>query len=281
MIHVVTIHNQHLYARQLDDMFRMRHEFYVKQRGWDDLVSENGRETDEFDNEHAVYLMNLDRYGQILATFRLNPTNTPYLLGDKQPEYLEGDVPRSEEIWDLTRWMVVPHARRKSAGHIADAQKVLLCGVMEFAVSRGATALTCLMDTVFYERMAKVWPVSPLGPARRFEVGNGEAMAVLIEAGPHVLADTRKKTGIYGSVVFEIEGLAALAEDELQKRHDAVEEEKQMTPAELNRVREAADHLVRELQGLTPTNVDASIQAIDTFTRFIRGRVGSRSLEDA
>ena len=62
VIHVVTIHNQHLYARQLDEMFRMRHEFYVKQRGWDGLTSENERETDEFDNEHAVYLMNLDRF---------------------------------------------------------------------------------------------------------------------------------------------------------------------------------------------------------------------------
>ena len=51
MIHVVTIHNQHLYARQLDEMFRMRHEFYVKQRGWESLTSENNRETDEFDNE--------------------------------------------------------------------------------------------------------------------------------------------------------------------------------------------------------------------------------------
>ncbi len=34
MIHVVTVDNQHLYARQLDEMFRMRHEFYIRQRGW-------------------------------------------------------------------------------------------------------------------------------------------------------------------------------------------------------------------------------------------------------
>lgn len=281
MIHVVTIHNQHLYARQLDEMFRMRHEFYVKQRGWTDLTSENGREADEFDNDHAIYLMNLDRFGEILATFRLNPTTTPYLLGDKLPQYLGGEVIRSDEVWDLTRWMVKPHARRKGEGHIADAQKALLCGVMEFAVSRGATGLTCLMDTVFYDRMAKVWPIRSIGPALHFEDGGGEAVAVLIDAGPHVLAETRKKTGIYRSVLFEIEGQANLSETDAQKQKDAVEKEQQMTPAELNQVREAADHMVRELQGLKTTDLEASIQAIDSFTQFIQGRVGSKSLQNA
>ena len=281
MIHVVTIHNQHLYARQLDEMFRMRHEFYVRQRGWSDLNSIDGRETDEFDNEHAVYLMNLDRYGQILATFRLNPTTTPNLLGDRLSHYLDGDAPRSEEVWDLTRWMVAPNARRKAAGQIADAQKVLLCGVMEFAVSRGATALTCLMDTVFYDRMAAVWPVKPLGKAQHFEDGNGEAIAVEIEAGPHVLSATRQKTGIYNSVLFELDTEMPVTEAETEKRADALNKERTMTPNELNRVLEAADHLVRELQGPKARNVEDSIKAIDAFTGFLKASVSDRSMQNA
>ena len=248
MIHVVTIANQHLYARQLDEMFRMRHEFYVRQRGWTNLTSTDGRETDEFDNDHAVYLMNLDRYGSILATFRLNPTTTPYLLGDKLPEYLEGEAPRSEQIWDLTRWMVAPHARRKANDQIADAQKVLLCGVMEFAVSRGATALTCLMDTVFVDRIAKVWPATPLGPELDFEDGKGRAIAVRLEAGPHVLVSTRQKTGIYDSVLFEIGAEPAGSDAEGEKRRVAIKKESPMSQAELDRVRAAAQHLVQELK---------------------------------
>lgn len=51
MIHAVTLANQHLYGRQLDQMFRMRHAFYVKGPGWSDLTSKDGRETDEFDDE--------------------------------------------------------------------------------------------------------------------------------------------------------------------------------------------------------------------------------------
>ena len=281
MIHVVTIHNQHLYAKQLDEMFQMRHDFYIRQRGWSDLVGENGRETDEFDNEHTVYLMNLDRFGKIVATFRLNPTTEPYLLGDKLPQYVNGDPPRSEEIWDLTRWMVAPHARRKAEGQIADAQKVLLCGVMEFAVSRGLTGLTCLMDTVFVERLAKVWPVSMLGDTHRFEDGDGEAVAVMIEAGPHILVSTREKTGVYDPVLFELETQPVASEEEALKRQNAVKRESPMTPAELQHVREAAKRLVQELKEFSTRDVETSIQAIDEFTQSLSGPSGPLEHEDA
>lgn len=281
MIHVVTIANQHLYARQLDEMFRMRHEFYVRQRGWTNLTSTDGRETDEFDNDHAVYLMNLDRYGSILATFRLNPTTTPYLLGDKLPEYLEGEAPRSEQIWDLTRWMVAPHARRKANDQIADAQKVLLCGVMEFAVSRGATALTCLMDTVFVDRIAKVWPATPLGPELDFEDGKGRAIAVRLEAGPHVLVSTRQKTGIYDSVLFEIGAEPAGSDAEGEKRRVAIKKESPMSQAELDRVRAAAQHLVQALKNFRKDDVEGSIALIDQFTDMLGGSPDVREHEDA
>ena len=281
MIHVVTIHNQHLYARQLDEMFRMRHEFYVKQRGWDALTSENERETDEFDNEHAVYLMNLDRFGNLIATFRINPTTTPYLLADKMPDFLDRPAPRSEEIWDLTRWMVAPHARRKSAGEIADAQKVLICGVMEFAVARGITHYTCLMDTVFVQRMARVWPVEFIGAPQRFEDGDGEAVAVLIEAGPHILATSRDKTGIYDAVLFELQTSPPDTPSERSKRNAALEKESPMTETELTRVREAARHLVTELKTQTQPDLEASIQAIDDFTRVLRADGDTARLENA
>ena len=38
MIHVVTLANQHLYGRQLDQMFRMRHAFYIEGHGWSGLI---------------------------------------------------------------------------------------------------------------------------------------------------------------------------------------------------------------------------------------------------
>lgn len=281
MIHVVTIANQHLYARQLDEMFRMRHNFYVRQRGWTNLTSTDGRETDEFDNAHAVYLMNLDRFGHILSTFRINPTTTPYLLGDKLTDYIDGTPPRDEAVWDLTRWMVAPGARRKSSGEIASAQKELICGVMEFAVDRGITHYTCLTDTVFVERLQAVWPVSTLGEPHHFEDGDGDAVAVLIEAGPHVLATSRDKTGIYGSVLFELKPSPPHNPDEKTMREKAIMSEQPLSPANVRRVREAADQLVSRLTGLGGQNVEDTIRLVNDFTQYVSDEGGLKELEDA
>jgi acyl-homoserine lactone synthase len=72
--------NQHLHARRLDQMFRRRHVFYVEGHGWDGLTSRDGKETDKFDDEHAVYLMSIDPFGDVAASVRLNPTTGPTLL---------------------------------------------------------------------------------------------------------------------------------------------------------------------------------------------------------
>jgi outer membrane protein assembly factor BamB len=82
MIHAVSGVNQHLYARQLDLMFRMRHVFHVEGHGWAGLNSKAGRETDEFDDENAVYLMSIDPFGDVAASVRLNPTTgVGFLVG--------------------------------------------------------------------------------------------------------------------------------------------------------------------------------------------------------
>lgn len=278
IIHVVTSRNQHLYARQLDEMFRMRHEFYMLQRGWKNLTSSNGRETDEFDDENAVYLMNLDRFGNILSTFRLNPTTGPYLVADKLPHYLSEPAPRSEEIWDLGRWMVAPHARRQRAGEIADVQKPLIVGLMEFAVDRGITGFTALTDTAFVDRISAVWPTRPMGEPHGFDDAEGEARLIMIEAGPHILAETRNKTGIYKEVMFELKPDLPHTTEEKKLREATMQDQLPLSRLHLDQMNTAADHMLREIEH--QTDVESSIQAIEEFTQFIKG-MRERELEDA
>ncbi|MFC6197920.1 acyl-homoserine-lactone synthase [Ponticaulis profundi] len=281
MIYVVTIDNQHLFARQLDQMFRMRHDYYVRDRGWTNLTASDGKETDEFDNEHAVYLMHLDRFGDIQSTFRLNPTNTPYLLADKLPEYLDGDAPRSEQIWDLTRWMIAPTSRKNGANEISIAQKELICGVMEYAVKYGITHFTTLTDTVFLERIGKMWPMTYLGQPKRYEDGDGEAVAVLIEAGPHVLAQTRDRTGVYTPVLFELEPTPPNDNHERKLREDALSEQPEEPPAHIGLVRAAADQLLESLKTTNADDVSSQIRAVEEFTTLIRHVSKTDVMEDA
>lgn len=256
----------------------MRHEFYVEQRGWTNLTSSDGRETDEFDDENAVYLMNLDRFGKILSTFRLNPTTGPYLVADKLPHYLSEPAPRSEEIWDLGRWMVAPHARRKSAGEIADVQKPLIVGLMEFAVQNGINGFTALTDTAFIERISAVWPTRPMGEPHGFTDAEGEAQLIMIEAGPHILAETRNKTGIYGSVLFELKPEMPKSPEEQKLREKPMRDLEPLNTEQLNQLQTAVEHLVGEIKA--QDSVEASIEAIDEFTRYI-GNLTGREMEDA
>ena len=54
-----------------------------------------------------------------------------------------------------------------------------------------------------------------------------------------------------------------------------------MTETELTRVREAARHLVTELKTQTQPDLEASIQAIDDFTRVLRADGDTARLENA
>jgi len=100
MIHAVTLANQHIYGRQLDQMFRMRHAFSVEGHGWSGLTSKDGRETYEFDDERGVYLMSIDPFGDVAASVRLNPTVGPTLLG-KFADWSDEALPQLESVWDI------------------------------------------------------------------------------------------------------------------------------------------------------------------------------------
>jgi hypothetical protein len=63
MIHAVSAANQHLYARELDQMFRQR-----------ESGSGFASATDELDDDQAVYLMRIDVNGTLLESVRFNPS---------------------------------------------------------------------------------------------------------------------------------------------------------------------------------------------------------------
>jgi len=205
MIHVVTLANQHLYARQLDQMFRMRHAFYIEGHGWSGLTSRDGRETDEFDDEHAVYLMSVDPFGAVAASVRLNPTNGPTLL-KKFADWSDEALPELDCVWDISRWIAAPqHRRANNPRWPSNHQRELMIGILEFCLSRGLTHLTMLAESRLAERIAAYgWPLRYLGAPREYEGGKGIAVAAEITVGQHVLAHTRAKTGVTSSVLFEI-----------------------------------------------------------------------------
>ena len=205
MIHAVTIDNQNLYARQLDQMFRMRHAYYIEGHGWGGLTSRDGRETDEFDDDGVVYLISVDPFGDVAASVRLNPTLGPTLL-KKFADWSDEALPELECVWDISRWIAAPHHRRSTnPSWRTNHQRELMVGILEFGLSRGLTHLTMLAEHRLAERIASYgWPLRYLGAPREYEGGKGTAVAAEIEVGLHVLNLTRSKTGVTRPMLIEV-----------------------------------------------------------------------------
>lgn len=279
MIHAVSAVNQHLYARQLDRMFRMRHAFYVEGHGWSGLTSKDGQEVDEFDDENAVYLMSIDPFGDVAAAVRLNPTTAPTLLG-KFPDHSDEDLPKLDSVWDISRWIAAPeHRRANNPRWPNNHQRELMIGILEFCQSRGLTHLTMLAELRLAERILSYgWPLRYLGMPRAYEGGKGVAVAAEVEVGQHVLTLTRAKTGILGTTLVEIDpGKLPPLSAERPKPSETFRD----IAADIGiaRVRSLVVALVNDLAGGAPEDRPRAIEMLGAFSRLVEA--AGVSLDDA
>jgi acyl homoserine lactone synthase len=96
-----------LASHVMDAVERYRHKVFVETLGWD-LVTEGGRERDQFDGDDTIYLAARDEAQNIIGTGRLLPTTGPYLLGDVFPELMgDAEAPRDPRVWELSRFAAV------------------------------------------------------------------------------------------------------------------------------------------------------------------------------
>lgn len=269
MIHAVTLANQHLYARQLEEMFRMRHAYYVEGHGWAGLKSDNGKETDEFDNEDAVYLMSLDPFGSVAASVRLNPTAGPTLL-KKFADWSDEALPELDSVWDISRWIAAPqHRRANNPRWPSNHQRELMVGILEFCLSRGLTHLTMLAEHRLAERIATYgWPLRYLGAPREYEGGKGVAVAAEIEVGQHVVALTRAKTGIVRTMLFEMDpAQIAPAGSTLQPVRPTIELRDLVLEIGFDRMRQIVRGLANGIAGADDR--PGAIELVGAITRLI------------
>jgi acyl-homoserine lactone synthase len=183
-----------LYPHLFHQMYRQRHDIYVKRRKWRDLRPLDDLEKDRYDTENATYLLALDDRECVLAGLRLLPTLGPHLFADVFSHLAQYQpVPRGRNISELTRFYVAGsnpgrRERRRLVG-------VLAAGLFEHCLERGIRQLTSVVDTFLLPQMLALgWPVRKLGAAERY--GEGSAVGVEIEITPTALEITRQRSSI-------------------------------------------------------------------------------------
>lgn len=190
----------HLHSDHIEQMFRLRHEVFVKNRGWS-LPSCNGREIDQYDNEKAIYFLDIGDDDRIYGAVRMTPTETSSLLADYFPHLVEnGQSPRGPDIYECTRYIVLPP--RKSRADNRRAKARLLGAMVEWSLEHGLSYVQTVIDTAALPTFLEMTPRTiPLGLSHpygggRATPGGGECMAIRWPITIDVLNDIRA----YGDV---------------------------------------------------------------------------------
>lgn len=194
MIRVVDRTNRHQFIRTLDQHFRLRHEIFVKERGWKEFDRDGIYEMDQYDDENATYLISVDEYDEVVGSSRIYPTALPHMLSEQFPALVNGAVPQRIDLVEFTRLAICKSQR----GTQIYFEQFL--GLQEFCLDQGMAGATTLIRTHRIPIVQKAgMNVIPLGLSQ--EIDGEMCTAILIEASEEVLMRMRKVAGIDGTVM--------------------------------------------------------------------------------
>jgi acyl-homoserine lactone synthase len=86
----------------LAGMFEARKRVFVDLLKWDVPVLEDRYEVDQFDDEHATYLIVPDEDGGHAGSARLLPTLRPHILDTLFPDLCAAPPPRGHDMLEIT-----------------------------------------------------------------------------------------------------------------------------------------------------------------------------------
>lgn len=175
MLLIVTSQNADRHREELDQAFRLRHRIFVEEKSWTDLRRDDGRETDRFDDEHAVHMLYTSD-GCVVGYQRMLPSTRPHILSEILPELCEGERPAGPDIWEWTRYCVEP-THRERGRMLSPVANALLSGVVEWGLQTGVSTILIEMNPLWLLRLVQLhFRVVPLGLPRM--IGGEETLAV-------------------------------------------------------------------------------------------------------
>ncbi|HEX8215313.1 MAG TPA: acyl-homoserine-lactone synthase [Allosphingosinicella sp.] len=185
-------------APMLREMFEARKRVFVDLLKWDVPVLEGRYELDQFDDEHAVYLIVATRDGSHAGSARLLPTTRPHILDTLFPDLCASPPPRGIDVLEITRFCL---DRTLSAPERLETRNILVAALVRYALDHAVAAYTGVAEMGWLQQiLAFGWRCRPLGLPRRRDSGLLGALRIDIQADtPALLA----ANGIYRPVPLE------------------------------------------------------------------------------
>ena len=147
----------------LSGMWQDRKRVFVDALGWDVPIVEDVFEIDQFDNEHAVYMVVSDQSrARHLASVRLLPSERPHILGDIFPQLCAGPAPRGPGVWEITRLCMSPSVSPLRQAMML--RRELALGLVEHALAHAIERYTQVHLAAHLPQLLAVgWACEPLG----------------------------------------------------------------------------------------------------------------------
>jgi acyl-homoserine lactone synthase len=179
-------------------MFEARKQVFVDLLKWDVPVLEGRYEIDQFDDEHARYLILTDRAGRHLASTRLLPTSRPHILDSFYASLCEGTPPRSPRIFEITRFCL---DRRIGASRRRQARDLLVTTLVRFALANEIERYTAIAEVAWLQQiLAFGWRCMPLGLPKKI---GGVALGAVAMEIDHETPQRLRGAGISDAEVEE------------------------------------------------------------------------------
>ena len=161
MVCVINRYTKGQHSQLIQAMHAERKRVFIDLQKWN--LPHDGRcEYDEFDTEHAQYLVLADAAGgDHLASLRLLRTDMPHLMSEVFPYLCERGVPRGSDIREITRLCLSPRLR---TGDRRRARNTLVRAMVEYGLMTGISAYTAVCEMSFLSEVLAIgWDVDPLG----------------------------------------------------------------------------------------------------------------------
>jgi acyl-homoserine lactone synthase len=142
-------------------MFAARKSIFIDLLKWDLPALDGQFEIDEFDNEHAHYLILIGEDGRHLGSTRLIPTTEPHILGALFPELCQKPLPVGPRIYEITRFALDRSLRAAGRRAVRDQ---LITAIVQHAMAADIERYTGVAEMGWFQQILSFgWDCRPLG----------------------------------------------------------------------------------------------------------------------
>lgn len=151
-------------AALLRAMFAARKAVFIDLLGWDLPVLADQYEMDQFDDEHARYLILTDE-GVHLASARLLPTTRAGILSGLYPMLCAGPTPCAPDTFEITRFCL---DRSLNARERRDVRNALVHALAVYALDAGISRYCAVAGLGWFRQIERFgWDCRALGSSIR------------------------------------------------------------------------------------------------------------------